>query len=376
MRFFYKSGDGVLCAIPFLPFLSGKSEVRFIAFFTLAWVLCKCVVVLFARGNRYKGLFSPVIWLTGFLTIGLFYSSGFSWQLVVQFVQISIVILVILSCPNFIVSPHGLNVARSICFFMLTVSVIDKVFGLNFLFANDNLYALSALCWLMLVVGVYLSHKVDNTLTDFCFLFFVFLLAFFIIKSSGSRAVYVASLVFFMLLVGRRYFESVAAYFIILAPPMLVYWLLVSNLDLIRDYAPSFAGKTTFSGRDVLWQEIVEQVSSDGWRGAGLGASPSMVFDSNYEGLSAHNGFMQILYQTGFLGAMFFTLACFSFVRVVAKRHGGSRGIGVVVFCVGLVHELFEVKLIQNHFGVGLFFWVLSAMLIHDDKEGQVVAIK
>jgi O-antigen ligase len=77
--------------------------------------------------------------------------------------------------------------------------------------------------------------------------------------------------------------------------------------------------------------------------------------------MSSHNGYLQILYQGGVVGIVLYaSILVILFRRTLSLRDPRSRAIGVAALCSGMLCDLFEVVLIQNNFGIGLVFWILT----------------
>jgi O-antigen ligase len=121
-------------------------------------------------------------------------------------------------------------------------------------------------------------------------------------------------------------------------------------------------GKQLLSGRQVLWPIVLAAAAERPISGHGLGRVPGEELPDE---VSSHNGFLQIFFQEGAIGVgAYLMLFILIFGRALSFEDPRERVASVGVLCAALVCETFEVILTQNHFGIGLVFWILASTTI------------
>ncbi|MEO8057361.1 MAG: O-antigen ligase family protein [Burkholderiales bacterium] len=120
-------------------------------------------------------------------------------------------------------------------------------------------------------------------------------------------------------------------------------------------------GKSVLTGRDEIWPFVILGILEHPWLGHGAGALPGGLLLGRLEGLSAHNGFLQLAFQFGVIGVVIFV----GFILAVgltkfAGESRASREVTRAILIAAVLHEVFEVMLTQNHFGIGFAFWVAA----------------
>lgn len=126
-----------------------------------------------------------------------------------------------------------------------------------------------------------------------------------------------------------------------------------------------YSNKSLFSGRQAIWSVLLEAVAKQPLFGYGVGTLPADVFpyESPYAEGSAHNLYLQITLQVGFvgLGALFLLIgAIWHAFRV---RPTNKITIIAAAYFIGLLfHQTFEVTLTQNNLSIGLLQWLILAV--------------
>lgn len=365
MRIKVSSGDGAILVLPFIPFLSGNLVFKYVAYAFMMFLVIKCALIVFSAENKSKITVSSSVGLFSMLVLGLIYTDNFLLSSVNQVVQFMLIILIIMGSPAFCFSDKALRFSIFICLLLLCFFAIDDYMGTKFFFENKNTYALHALCLMFLVAGSYsLSEARYRKFNGIMFATSVLVFIYLCYKFD-SRAV-ILSAVYFAIMYGFNGRASrLMAYMSLIIPIVIIAILVTSSFDFIKEFIPNVGDKTKFSGRDIIWTDIVSHLAANNWHGEGLGSKPGGLFFEEKAGVSAHNGFIQIMYQFGLLGVILFFSSCFMFIRNINLRQANGVAFGVIVFSSALIHELFEVKMTQNHFGSGLFVWALSSMALN-----------
>lgn len=121
----------------------------------------------------------------------------------------------------------------------------------------------------------------------------------------------------------------------------------------LNKYIYSISGKNLFSGREELWLLIIEN-----------NIHPIVGYGGNYSlsnltgsGLSAHNQFLSIWVQYGFIGLILFL--AFIVVLWNLALHSHFKRILVAFIISIIIYNNFEVVWIQNHFSISIFIWFI-----------------
>lgn len=118
-------------------------------------------------------------------------------------------------------------------------------------------------------------------------------------------------------------------------------------------------GRTLMSGRQVVWPIVWEAIVSHPVVGMGPGVAPTDLYFTN---LSAHNLYLQVGLQIGYLGFALVGLLFWSLWRA-ARPMGlpttrAAENLLTVIVTLVVVHSLFEVFLTQNALALGVPVWM------------------
>lgn len=191
-----------------------------------------------------------------------------------------------------------------------------------------------------------------------------------LIHASGARSVYVAmiaTLIVYiiwpyiskyrhrMLTFITLYLSGLMAFVFIY--PQLIYF---NNFQQINMWVLEYTGKNIYSGREVIWSYLLESIIDRPLLGHGTGVLPRDVLDL---GLSAHNLYLQVALQNGFIG-LFFLLLLFVFIWMIFAKNRKNKIVRLsAAFFVGiLMYQSFEVSLTQNQLSLGIMQWLILAI--------------
>ena len=349
----------VLYALPWLPLLSSKPQTKI---FGLLAVSLIAVWLLLSFGRSKKSDLRAGAILTVILFfVGVSITRSIQSQTFIESGQLILIALALSVAPLLRFTALGIRVCAIFCFCLILVGIADFEIGVNFLFENPNSYGIAAFCWGAILLKTQVSERdrVPVLRVGVCVLISAALIVL-----SESRASMAALAIAVMWIVTSSVLRSsvLRLFFmlIVLVLPLIVV-ILVARGELmdVQGVLPLVGEKSPFSGRDVIWIAIIGEISAHNYIGFGLGSLPGGLLEGHYEGLSAHNGFLQLLYQFGAAGLLVFLVACAAVMRALVRR--SDRGVSAAIFAGALVHELFEVVLTQNHFGSGLLIWVIVA---------------
>jgi O-antigen ligase len=120
-----------------------------------------------------------------------------------------------------------------------------------------------------------------------------------------------------------------------------------------------YTHQNLYSGRQVLWPVLINAVKQHPW-GYGPGANPDTFVTV---GLSSHNLYLQVLLQTGYIGLASLGAILFYIWNRLYLIHQDRIVRLAAAFLIGiLIHESFEVSLIQNNLTIGIVMWTILAI--------------
>lgn len=317
--------------------------------------------ILFQHGRIYGELYSFTLVLTllailylmsGVLTDSL--SNAF-----IRFVQIvSIISLVHVTYHYARYSSNGVALYQRIFLVfsigMLLITVLmagsDQIGG----FQNNNALGL----WLA-VATIASIDFFRTTKGKFIYLSFM-LLAIYITGSRTSLgAVFLGIIVYFSWVIiskSKMLFWSIFLCNIILAFFVII---LFSNqaydLDQINEISQNSTGKNFLSGRNIVWPILLELIFQQPVFGWGGGVIIGDVIGMD---LSAHNFYLQLLVQVGFLGLVLFIALIFYVWKLIWKfRNQKLAASACGSFLIVLMSQNFEVTILQNNLVLSYPMW-------------------
>lgn len=130
----------------------------------------------------------------------------------------------------------------------------------------------------------------------------------------------------------------------------------------------SFTNKAFFSGRQLIWKNILYQMEGNELTGFGTGIFYGYFFDDQR---SAHNQYLQLYLQNGILGISFLAIALFiMWSSVIKNKLNFKKGsikyikchISESFFVVMVIYNIFSVAMLQNSMTIANFFWYILAL--------------
>jgi len=150
--------------------------------------------------------------------------------------------------------------------------------------------------------------------------------------------------------------------------PYLIYITLFSNLFFLfiyikiqhtpiglylDDSSKAMFGKSFYSGRSPLWDEILQKIFEQPFFGYGLGTTAKDITTFN---LTAHNQYLQSLIEVGIIGFSLLLLLFISIWKLLINRIESFPAQLSACFFIGiLVYENFELTLFQNNYSFFLY---------------------
>lgn len=250
-----------------------------------------------------------------------------------------------------------------VAYIVLIISFVSYVFLVTFDMASKNVVS-AFITYLVFFSGLIFysnspqnSDKIVITTTTI-----IFLVSF----SLGHRMIYIGIIALilsysFLYIFKARIFRS----FLLLLYVLLVLFFMALTIGvfehnffefLIKEYS----GRTSKSGRQILWPELIQYWLQYPWFGLGAHIVPSDLINTK---LSSHNLFIQVLIQTGLVGFFFLTSIFYLLYKMICDRsHYGATNIEnlmLAFFLFVLVHSSTEVFLIQNTLAIGILVWMI-----------------
>jgi O-antigen ligase len=186
---------------------------------------------------------------------------------------------------------------------------------------------------------------------------------------SGARASWLQALafawVFFSwkwLTRGRRRFWTV------LVGIALVIWGLVFALakigpslelyETLQEESQQYTGKN-IGTRTAIWASVIPDIQSHPWTGWGLARQAGDALEGDPD-FSCHNQYLELGIKTGFTGIAALALAIALLWSIFWRgRERPEVRVGAAMVIGILVHQTFEVDLLQNGLAIGLIWWIL-----------------
>jgi O-antigen ligase len=137
-----------------------------------------------------------------------------------------------------------------------------------------------------------------------------------------------------------------------------------AQITRIEDSGMVQTGKDIFSGRQIIWDHVLQRIQHAPWLGYGLGSVPATYGGVHeYDGKSIHNLYLQTWYQTGLIGLMLLILTLRQKYRDLTNQNGSAADGPAQLagaYLIGiLVIQTFEVDLTQNNFAAALGMWLI-----------------
>ena len=130
-----------------------------------------------------------------------------------------------------------------------------------------------------------------------------------------------------------------------------------------------YLGKRLESGRIDMWIDLVKSLKGNYWLGYGTGIEPSLI---DGRGLSAHNLYIQVLFQQGVIGLLLLIVLFFSVTRALfVLRSNKLCKVTSVVFLGLLARDFFEVSIIQNNIIISIFIWSMIGISLNTYRINQ-----
>ena len=289
----------------------------------------------FIRKEKYLSLFILFCLISFLWSNYSLISFKRSFQLFITFITILNAVLYIRS-DYLVISLKIVSYLYIIITFfsgLLIPQAIDPIFGSwRGIELHKNLLGHTSL--MIFTLGVYFFYESKNKFSKYNSLLLMVLSTLAIILSGSSTNMIGFIIVILILFVTNidKHFSSlgVGRLFsnLIIITIILASIILSIYSEEILSFIPGLFGKDlSFTGRDLIWAYIWTEVQKKFWIGYGYGSywimgAPVIDLFKSYVGWrvnEAHNGFLEIILQTGIIGFTFFVSIIGSFLHKIIK---------------------------------------------------------
>lgn len=200
---------------------------------------------------------------------------------------------------------------------------------------------------------------------------FILLLAALAVLLSFSRASWVELLMTFSAYLYFKFKEQnnkIIKLMFVFFVLVLIFIIVLPNLETIGSLdihrlSAVYLGKRLETGRVDMWFELLDALKNKYFLGYGTGIEPSMI---DGRGLSAHNLYIQVLFQQGIIGLALLTFV-FSIVEITLLKFNNKEFSKATscIFLGLLARDFFEVSLIQNNIIISVTIWILIGIALN-----------
>lgn len=258
---------------------------------------------------------------------------------------------------------NRVDVIYGVALTVLVIFIFAMVIGSSA--AGKNVYS-GTLVYMVLFLGLLLlqasrgSPRRIATVTLMC----VTLLGF-IFDQRSIQAVGLASVIGFWGILGVnhplvRWGGLVGIAFAVLVTIIMTVGIGPLTLDKIDSFFIEYTGRTAKSGRQEVWPVLAYYIQQKPIFGWGAGTLPRDMIQDN---LSAHNYYLQVLLQTGFIGLAALVTILLSVVsrfhHIARKRDKVIRAYMWICMFILVFHSSTEVFMMQSTMMIAVPVWML-----------------
>ena len=234
----------------------------------------------------------------------------------------------------------------------------------SFIISNTDTYASIIYCWMM-----FLSLSLQKNKNNL----FSIILCFFLITISSARGSILSALIFiivFYFIFGIKRNKKLNAKLLkaILITTILLFFLFIilyaksqyfSWAIALDNFSKQYFKKNFYSGRQIIWSNIIIFIQKKPLIGYGLTTLPSDLFLTRF---SAHNTFLQLTLQSGIIGLILLFNIIIKIYKKLSKLQLSYSIAGISSILSIILHECFEACLIFNMLVAGLQMWFIMGI--------------
>lgn len=302
-------------------------------------------------------------------------NSEFSANTFIRMVQILGCMFAFVNGAVIVFHQHQLTYIRRIVQGIIIVSFVHWLIlgaplqNYSFIYSNTATYGSILFCWilflfmqknkrpldlivLLLGVALLLFSSTRSALVAIMFYAVISVIIKYRLKRKGQDKVFL-NLLFLATIVGCVIFV-----FIYTESGYTELGMKINQLSIM------YFGKNLYSGRQIIWHELIQAIEAHPVTGYGLDTLPNAIFNTH---LSAHNTFLQVALQCGLVGMILLVNILRKISKaVISNRDYWYAAMGIACIISIIIHECFEACLVQNMLVVGLQMWFLMGLIINN----------
>ena len=336
------------------------------------------VIKLYTNKYERNVIRSGIFYIVGLLMVFLFNNSGLSdFERIIQFIFCLITLIYFMNINN---GKNKYDLLKKIAYITIIIS-----FGLFFLtglpkifyglYSHFNTLGTTMMLCLMVIVISNFKNEKRTTITDV----FISLIGIIVLIASTNRSALLTLLLFYSLIIIKKLFRRDELYFRIIFIGLIVFifWFIIIYPNLygtdlgntLEIISRNYFHKNFFSGRQIIWKEILDAMTGHEILGLGLSTIPEMIYSTNF---SSHNLYLQTYLQGGLLNIAFLIIYIRSiFLCFLKEKKGKIKAFGIAFFISIVFHECFEVTLLQNQMNLALVYWMILGLLISIQEKSD-----
>lgn len=234
----------------------------------------------------------------------------------------------------------------------------------NGIFTRGNSLGGALFCYM----GIYLAIPRKYTKLDKI----IIVLMFFLIYIANSRSALLSLVVFlclrFIFIKNNKFNKKYIFLVLIIAFtffPYLYVSLYNSELrDTLDMISWKYFRKRFFSGRQVLWDPLIEGINQKLMLGYGLDMQPEKLMGIS---VSSHNWYLQMLLQIGVIGYAIMINILRMVWNTLYNLKNNKISLNCSAFMIGvLLWQCFEVSITQNNVYIGIMVWFVLGIGINN----------
>jgi len=222
---------------------------------------------------------------------------------------------------------------------------------------------------LILIFFIFAVYKRNNSLWLKSLFFFLLVFDILLCLSSQSRASLLAIIVFLVsyklwnILICNKKLYYLCFFLIIVFNFLFIYlysWDQNFLISIYNDYIFQFTGKPLFTGRELLWKQIMDKIMEYPFFGYGLGLSMTKLIGVN---ISEHNLFFATTIRLGLMGLFVLLFLFFVFWNFFwIGRFNYYVKLTACFFIAFIVYQNFEISLFSDNMAVAMWFWLIMGI--------------
>lgn len=354
----------ILALVPIFPNPIKSALILFMVYISIS-VLS---LLIWSKRLDFYGINNIIIsficLIVYFIILSYIYKANISS--LAKIIQLICCFILFMTGYSFCVSKNDVTLVKTLIHILSIVFIIDTYLNSptqNFIFGfNGNAIGMYFMCLIFIYVLLIDKMKYFN--------YIMILLMVLIVYFSNSRSALLSiMIVFSIFFISKTKLECICfsklAFFTIIffvfcfsvIYPVLYFTDFGINLNKIF---VEYTNKTFFSGRQIIWANILSEISDKFWIGYGLDKSPSDIFSTS---LSSHNLYFQIVLQSGIIGLFLLLFIIFLIFNKITLNKSYYKSKIIILFLYAmLIQQTFEVALTQNHLSFGLIMWFILGL--------------